>query len=72
MQKCNKCHPHGESGLGPSISNKTILPAFAMRFQVRHGLGVMPSFSDKEIPPQDLDAIIRYLGALEHNRQREH
>ncbi len=70
MEKCNKCHPHGESGLGPSIANKTLAPSFAIRFQVRHGLGAMPSFSDKEIPSSDLDAILLYLSALQHNKER--
>ncbi|WDT80226.1 MAG: cytochrome c [Candidatus Manganitrophus sp.] len=46
MHACNQCHPKGEAGLGPALNNKP-LPAFMIRFQVRHGLGAMPAFSKK-------------------------
>jgi hypothetical protein len=39
---CYKCHPGGEAGLGPS-TNAVMAPNFIRKFQVRHGLGVMPS-----------------------------
>jgi len=42
---CDQCHPGGEAGLGPSLNNKP-LPGFAIKTQVRHGLGAMPSFSN--------------------------
>ena len=61
-QHCHKCHPGGEPGLGPGLNDKP-LPQFLMRFQVRHGLGAMPSFSDDEISDGDLDRLIRYLKA---------
>ena len=38
MSTCNRCHPGGRGGLGPSIYKK---PGFVIRFQVRNGLGVM-------------------------------
>jgi hypothetical protein len=63
MQNCNKCHPGGEGGLGPAINNKPV-PTFVKRFQVRHGLGVMPGFSDQEISDQELDNLMAYLKAL--------
>ena len=62
---CNKCHPGGEGGLGPDI-NWNPAPAFVKKFQVRHGLGVMPSFKSNEISKDELKAIGKYLKALKH------
>ena len=63
MQNCHKCHPGGEAGLAPAINNKP-LPEFLMRFQVRHGLGTMPSFTEEEITDMQLDNLMRYLKEL--------
>jgi len=60
MANCQKCHPAGESGLGPTL-NGNPAPGFVKRFQVRHGLGVMPSFKKVEISKQDLHDITTYL-----------
>lgn len=65
MQHCQKCHPGGEAGLGPSI-NANPAPQFIKRFQMRHGLGVMPAFSKGEIAKSDLHAISAYLKAWKH------
>jgi mono/diheme cytochrome c family protein len=62
MQYCQRCHPGGEGGLGPSI-NSNPAPQFIKRFQMRHGLGVMPSFKREEISKEDLRAISDYLNA---------
>lgn len=62
MTACHKCHPAGEAGLGPSI-NANPAPQFIKRFQMRHGLGVMPGFSKEAIPKKDLRAISAYLKA---------
>jgi mono/diheme cytochrome c family protein len=62
MQNCNKCHPGGESGLAPAI-NWNPAPAFIKKFQVRHGLGVMPAFKDNKISDADLNDIAAYLKA---------
>jgi mono/diheme cytochrome c family protein len=62
MAFCNKCHPAGESGLGPAI-NSNPAPQFIKRFQMRHGIGVMPGFKKTEISKSDLKAISRYLRA---------
>lgn len=62
MEKCQKCHPGGEAGLGPALSSNPA-PQFVKRFQVRHGLGVMPSFKPEEISRSDLHDISRYLKA---------
>jgi mono/diheme cytochrome c family protein len=62
MANCNKCHPGAEGGLGPSI-NGNIAPQFVKRFQMRHGLGVMPSFKKDEISKRDLRDISKFLHA---------
>ena len=63
MLHCQKCHPGGgEGGLGPAI-NSNPSPGFVKRFQVRHGLGVMPSFDKSEIATDDLQDIASYLKA---------
>lgn len=66
MQKCSQCHPRGEAGLAPAINNKP-LPAFLIRFQIRHGIGAMPAFSEDELSDSEVEAIIIYL---EHMRGR--
>lgn len=63
MKYCNQCHPGGEAGLGPSLNDKA-LPTFLKKFQVRQGIGSMPSFSEEEIPDEELDDIMAYLDAL--------
>ena len=61
MQYCQKCHPDGEAGLGPSIFYH---PGFVKKFQTRHGLGVMPEFDKSVISDEELDKIVLYLKAL--------
>jgi mono/diheme cytochrome c family protein len=63
MLHCQKCHPAGEAGLGPAL-NSNPAPQFVKRFQMRHGLGVMPGFTEKEISKDDLRDISKYLKAL--------
>ena len=63
---CSHCHPGGEKGLAPAINNKP-LPGFMIKLQVRHGAGTMPAFSERELPDEDLDALVRYLKALRRN-----
>lgn len=62
MENCQKCHPGGEAGLGPSIISNPA-PMFIKRFQMRHGLGKMPAFSEKELTKKDLRDISAYLKA---------
>jgi mono/diheme cytochrome c family protein len=62
MIHCHKCHPAGEAGLGPAI-NSNPAPQFVKRFQMRHGIGVMPSFTRNEISKADLRDISQYLKA---------
>ena len=67
MHHCQKCHPMGEGGLGPAL-NSLHVPKFLKAFQVRHGLGAMPSFKKDEISPDNLEDIVAYLQALKKNR----
>ena len=68
MQHCQKCHPGGEAGAGPSLNNVP-LPGTALRFRVRSrafflGVGRMPSFKKHEISPGQLDDLVAYLKEL--------
>ena len=63
MARCDKCHPGGDAGLGPSLNNKP-LPGFMVSFQTRHGMGAMPAFTEEEVPKPDLEAVEAYLKAL--------
>jgi mono/diheme cytochrome c family protein len=63
MAVCNQCHPGGAAGVGPSLYDKP-LPAFLVRFQVRHGLGAMPAFSKEYISDDQLDALVAYVEAM--------
>jgi mono/diheme cytochrome c family protein len=62
MANCEKCHPGAEGGLGPAI-NANPAPQLIKRFQMRHGLGVMPSFKRIEISKEDLHDISKFLRA---------
>jgi mono/diheme cytochrome c family protein len=64
MRHCNQCHPQGAGGLGPELNNKP-LPGWAMHFQVRQGLGSMPSFTEEELPEEELRRIIAFLNRLQ-------
>jgi mono/diheme cytochrome c family protein len=60
MKNCNRCHPEGMGGTGPALVNKP-LPGFLIRFQVRNGLGAMPSFKKNKLPKSDLDNLVKYI-----------
>jgi mono/diheme cytochrome c family protein len=62
MRHCHACHPGGDAGLGPALTNKP-LPGFLIKTQVRLGLGAMPAFSEAELPAADLAAVVTYLAA---------
>ena len=65
MANCHQCHPGGEAGLGPALNDKPF-PSFLKKFQVRHGLGTMPSFSEQKISDEQLNDLMEYLKALRH------
>jgi mono/diheme cytochrome c family protein len=67
MRNCDQCHPRGESGLAPALNNKPH-PSFLIKFQVRQGLGAMPSFSKDDISDAELENIVAYLQALRHHQ----
>jgi len=67
MANCHQCHPGGEGGLGPAINNKP-LPGFLIQFQIRHGLGAMPSFTPDKISEPEVHQIIAYLKAVRQSR----
>ena len=67
MANCYQCHPGGSAGLGPALNDKP-LPAFAIRTQVRKGLGAMPAFDDARIPAPDLDNLVAYLATLRKHK----
>jgi mono/diheme cytochrome c family protein len=58
---CSKCHDSGHSGLAPGILP---VPDALIRFQVRHGLGVMPAFGEDRLSPAQLDDLLAYLNAI--------
>lgn len=73
---CQRCHPGGEAGVGPSVNNMP-LPGFAKRLRVRSrafsfGMGRMPSFKKHEISKEELDDLIVYLSALKKNDEDAH
>ena len=67
MANCYQCHPGGSAGLGPALNDKP-LPAFAIRTQVRKGLGSMPAFDEARIPRPDLDNLTAYLQTLRKHK----
>jgi len=60
---CQKCHPGGETGLGPAINDKPV-PGFVIRFQIRHGLGAMPAFKEDAISDDELDNLLAFIKAM--------
>ncbi|GAA4348056.1 hypothetical protein GCM10023185_03610 [Hymenobacter saemangeumensis] len=75
MENCQKCHPGGEAGAGPSLNNVP-LPGVALRARVRSrafflGVGRMPSFKKNEISSEQLDDLVAYLKALRRAKPDE-
>jgi mono/diheme cytochrome c family protein len=66
-RQCSTCHPSGEGGLGVSLNNK-LYPRWLIRFQVRNGMGPMPSFSSGEIDDDEMDALLDYVIWLRRQR----
>jgi mono/diheme cytochrome c family protein len=64
---CSQCHPGGEGGLGPSLNDKP-LPKWAIRIQVRNGVGAMPRFGSGEISDEQLAAMTSYMVWLRQGR----
>jgi mono/diheme cytochrome c family protein len=62
---CYKCHLEGEGGMSPALNNKP-LPKFAIRYQVRLGIGAMPAFSRGQLSDEELDSLVDYVAYLRH------
>lgn len=60
----NRATLMAKPGLNPAINPA---PSFAKRFQIRHGLGAMPSFDESLISDKELDNVLSYLKALKEN-----
>lgn len=60
QQRCDRCHPNGEGGLGPSLNDKPA-PVFLMKTQVRTGLGAMPRFDQHTLTPEELRDVMAYV-----------
>jgi mono/diheme cytochrome c family protein len=67
MTNCNRCHPAGEKAVGKSLVDKNI-PDVAIRFQIRHGLGDMPSFNEDQLTDPDIDKIVSFIKILRTTR----
>ena len=67
---CQKCHPGGETGLGPAINDKPA-PGFVIRFQIRNGLGAMPAFKEEVISDEQLDDLMKYINTLRKAKKKE-
>lgn len=65
---CQKCHPNGESGVGPPINNIK-LPGFLTRARIRSRAfllwtGRMPEFKKDEISKKDMKALMAYINDM--------
>ena len=64
MRHCNKCHPGGEKGKGPSLNDKD-KPNFLIHWQVRLGCGDMPKFTEEQISKEHLKQITAYVRRMQ-------
>jgi len=64
MRHCNKCHPGGEKGKGPSLNDKSV-PNFLIHWQVRLGGGDMPKFTDEQISKAHLKQIVAFVSRMQ-------
>ena len=65
MRNCNKCHPGGEKGKGPSLNDKS-LPNFLIHWQVRLGGGDMPKFTDEQISKEQLRQVTAFVKMMQN------
>ena len=66
MTHCNRCHPAGGKGKGPSLNDKK-LPDMLIHFQIRNGLGDMPAFKEKDLSKDDVKRIISFVRLIRRN-----
>jgi cytochrome c5 len=71
MVHCNKCHPGGDAGVGPSLNDKAI-PDFLVHFQIRQGLGDMPAFKEEDLSKEDVKKIVLFVRQMREEYKAEH
>lgn len=65
---CASYHPAGMSGLGFAIINKP-LPENLIQFQIRNGMGVMPTFDESMLSDEEVETIAKYLVYLRKGKK---
>jgi cytochrome c peroxidase len=68
MTHCNRCHPGGEKGVGPSLNDKP-LPNFVIHFQIRKGLGDMPAFDKNKLSKEEVKDIVLFVRMLRDTKK---
>jgi mono/diheme cytochrome c family protein len=71
MTHCNRCHPGGNKGEGPSLVDKP-LPDFLVHFQIRQGMGDMPAFKEEELSKDQVQKIVLFVRSLRDNYKATH
>lgn len=66
IRTCNTCHPGGDKGMGPSLSdlNTKFPDDGALKKLIRSGKGIMPPQPKSAINDKELDSLIDYLRHL--------
>jgi mono/diheme cytochrome c family protein len=70
-EKCQSCHPNGESGVGPEINNVRV-PKIFIKARVRSRAfllytGRMPEFDKHEISKKELNSLVLYVKSLQRS-----
>ncbi|HEX8517085.1 MAG TPA: cytochrome c [Bacteroidia bacterium] len=65
---CQKCHPNGESGVGPPLNN-IHLPSALTKARIRSRAfllytGRMPDFKKDEISKKEMKALLAYINTM--------
>jgi mono/diheme cytochrome c family protein len=72
-KKCQSCHPNGESGVGPELTNVRV-PGFLIKARIRSRAfllytGRMPQFDKHEISKKELNSLVLYIKSLQRNER---
>ena len=70
---CQKCHPDGESGVGPPLNN-IHLPGFLVRAKIRSRAlllwtGRMPAFKKNEISKKEMDDLMVFIKGIQNKNR---